>query len=223
MSNAYQLALRDAAQAALVGVELGSDFGADIGDDVHGDFGADFGDDMHGDFGADIGDDVHGDFGAEPTAQQALAMWRKRRARRPTGRKAVLTPNAGSEDKIMRYAFSIAPAVLPVIGVASAINATGNPRVTIRPKRLTINVPCAGLLGLASIDIGNVNALVGGGQMDAFACGANAIGSQFDLPTVTPAYPVTIIGNWSALVPAGYAAAAYPLSFTFFGPAEMVG
>ena len=199
MSNANQLALRDAAYAALVGVETGSDFGADIGDDMHG------------------------DFGAEPSPQQALAMWRKRRARKPSGRRAVLTPNAGSEDKIMRYAFTISPAVLPVIGVASAVNATGNPRVTIRPKRLAINVPCPGLLSLTTIDIGNVNALVGGGAMDAFACNANSIGSAFDLPTVTPAYPVTIIANWTAIVPAGYAAGAFGLSYTFFGPAEMVG
>ncbi len=206
MMNARNLAMRDPALAALVGIETGADFGMD----------APYPGDFNGDFGYD--------FGAEPTPQEALELWRKQQGQVATGRAAYLKPNAGYAEKIQRYAFTIAPAANPAFGVAAALLMQGNPRVTIRPQRVVSNVPAPGLATFATLEIANVNAFVGAGATDGFVFNANGTGVSLDLPTITPAYPVSVTGAWLALVPAGYVqGAAFPISMTFLGPADMVG
>ena len=213
MRNAQSLALRDPALAALVGVELGADFGIE----------GEFGDDMNGDFGDDYGTEVGGDFGAEPSHAQLLAAWRKGR-RGPSGRGRLLRPNAGSSEKVQRYAFTVAPAANPVFSTGSAVTMSGNPRVTVRPQRVVCNVPAPGLFTVSAIEIANVNALIGSGATDGYIFNANGTGVALDLPTITPAYPVSVTGTWTTLLPTGYVgAAAFPLSMTFIGPADMVG
>ena len=239
MKNAKQLAMRDVALAAVLGAELGSSFGGEFGDDVgiEGEFGDEVGIEgdvgIEGEFGADVGAEFggrrrhhHGKAPAEKAMLAALWAEHKRRQahRHPHGRLSMLEPNAGSPNKIQRYAFSIPlTTAAPLFGTASAPAFQGNPRVTIRPKRLVSNVPVPGLLTLLTLEIANINAFVGSGPTDAYMFNANAMDSSLDLPTITPAYPVSVQAAWSSLVPTGYTTGAFITTLTLVGPAEMVG
>ncbi len=229
--------MRDPALAALVGAIAGSDFGseasfgADFGDDMHGDFG----DDMHGDFGSDMhgdfGSDMHGDFGAAastPTPQQSMALWHRARAAKMATNRRVrhLFPNAGSSVAIEEFSFPLNPPANPVFGVAGATNMTNNPDVTIRPQRIVFNLPSLGLYIISEVKTANVGCLVGGaGTQDAGMFGPNSVGVRLSCPTLTPQNRLTILGNWTALVPAGgfVNGVAYPLGATAIGPAKMAG
>ncbi len=235
--NSRDLAMRDPALAALVGAIGGSNFGSDAS------FGADFGADMHGDFGADFGADMHGDFGADmhgfgadapvatvpaPTAQQAMQLWHQHHAAKSDTNKRVkhLFPNAGSTVQIEEFSFPLNPTVNPVFGVASAVNMTNNPDVTIRPQRIVFNTPSLGLYILTEVKTANVGCLVGGaGTQDAGMFGPNSVGVRLSCPTLTPQNRLSILGNWTALVPAGgfVNGVAYPLGATCIGPAKMAG
>lgn len=217
--NSKQLAMRDPALAALMGVgALGADFGED-------DYGADFGDDDLGE--DDLGEDDYGaDFGAAarpPSSQQLVRLWASRRAKVARGRRRVglLDPNRGSSMKVERYVFSLSQVL--TIGVAVAVTLQGSPDCTFRPQRLTIVVPTPSFVTVAEIKMANVGIMIGPGALDAFQFNANGVGQMMDMPTLTPANRATILGNYTGFAGGFPGASAFLLSSTFIGPSALAG
>lgn len=241
--NAQSLALRDPAQAAILGIIAvrGTSFGADS------DFGSEFGDDDYGeddygeddDAGAEFGDD---DYGSEFGAAVAKAV-KKTLARRSAGgnpklaammraqqaklarskkREMLLEPNKGSAVKIEKYAFTVSQAI--TLGTAVAFTTlTGQPDTSIRPQRLTCNAPSPMFAFLQEIKVANVSVSVGSGLEDAFNYNANGVGQQLDMPTLSPANRMTILGSYTGFVPPGFVGGtAVFFSATVKGPASIV-
>lgn len=223
-TSSANLALRDPAMAALLaGATLaGSDMGADFGED----FG-DEGDEWAGEFGVDAP--------APPMSPQAIAASvphaelvktyathhaGKRKAAR---RELILDPNKGSSLKIEGYDFSINFAIVLGAGGATAFSVVRQPAVKIRCERFEVNAPSYGFVTLTTIQVSNVNALVGG-LADAGRYSQVGVGTRLSLPTIEPYTPVTVSGNYTGFVPPGFAIGqAYTLSFGFLGPARVAG
>jgi hypothetical protein len=232
MTNSRHLAMRDPALASMVGAIAGATFGSDFGDAFGDEFSGDFGDDISGDFGGDFGDDMGADFGAamtrapKPTPSQALDAWKRDHARKAVmqqhvRRARMLDPNKGSPLKIEGYVLSLSEA--QVLGTAGTIALSTNSTVTMRPQRLTSNVPIPGVATYASIQVSNVDAVVGQGVVDAYTFFAGGVGVSMSLPTISPADRVNIKGTWTIMVGAGYVAGPFTHTVAFFGPAKMTG
>lgn len=240
--TAKQLAMRDPALAALLGVLPGSDFGGnsdfgiDMADDelgalhsdvnFHGEYGVDFGDDWGGDYGGDYGVE----FGAGPaiaarsgpSQSQTIALWKKHRAQvaRTTKRGMLLEPNKGSNVKIERYAFAVNASL--VLGTAAPITASGQPDTNIRPQRVTMNAPSPGFATIREIKVANVSVTVGG-ISDAFDYSSLGVGQTLDMPTLTPANRASVSGDYTGFVPPGFVGgSAYLFAASFKGPASIV-
>lgn len=169
------------------------------------------------------------EFGADaasapaPTANQALAAWHNQHAmaRNTERREQMLEPNKGSLVKVQHYFMSLSQSV--TLGTAVALNASVNPTTNFRPQRTISNAPTPGFFTITALQVGNVNARIGG-TTDAFIFSALAQNVILDLPTITPAYPVSMQGSYGGYIPPGYvAAASYDISLSFVGPASMVG
>lgn len=220
--NAAQLALRDPALAALMGVSaLGADFGEEFGDDDEDDYGAEFGDDD---------DDWGAEFGARrplrrlppPSSQQLARMWQSRQMSlaRKQRRVLMLDPNRGSGVKVERYTLALSQDL--VIATAVALNLQQQPDTTFRPQEMVCNVPAPGFATITQIRMANVGILAGG-TLDAWNFGAGALKGRHDLPTLTPANRATITGNYTGFA-AGYPVGlAFTLSVSFTGPASLAG
>lgn len=231
--TARQLALRDPAAAALMGLvggrdaDFGSDFGwgdADMGDDYGDPYGAEFGDEDDI-WGEDV--DFGADFGAakkKPPAQAMAKAYMAAKAKKAkTAKRAqLLEPNRGSAAKIERYSFTLSTAL--VLGTASSIsNLTGSPDVDVRAQRFVTNAPVPGFITLSLVKFANVTINVGPGVEDAFDYSAIAVGTALDLPTLTPANRVTIAGAYTGFIPPGYVDdAAFTATFSFKGWASIV-
>jgi hypothetical protein len=247
--NAHELASRDPATAALMGV-MGSDFGTDadlvimepmaldIGDAT---FGVDFGDDdydggyaavdMGVDFGADIsfGADAAAagtavaaaaQHGATPQGRAIIAQHVQKQAHR-NNRAMLLEPNKYSDLKVERYTFSI-NATITNLGIAGAISGSNSPDVNFRPQRVTANVVSPGMVMISDARVANVSFTVGG-LIDAWQWNANAVGQHLDVPTLTPANKASVSGTYTGLVPAPLSGtSSYPFSLSFTGPASIV-
>lgn len=226
--NSSQLALRDPAAAALLGLigASGSNFGADFGADFgYGDFspmGSD-GTDMM--VGAEFGDDYSAwgaEFGAAaarapaPNPQQLLALHNKQVAKAAaTNRRAsLLEPNKHSDVKVERYSFGLSQAI--TIGTPVAISLSGNPSVDIRPQRICTNVPGPNFVFLNLIQVANVVVTVGNGVEDANDYAANAVGTILDLPTLSTQTPARVTGNYLGFVPPAYVAPSSSFFTTSF-------
>lgn len=223
--NSQQLAMRDPAAAALLGLVgmSGANFGAEAS------FGADFG---YGDFspmgdgsdlmvGAEFGDDWGAEFGAAaaastPSPAQLLALHKKNVAKAVvTNRRAsLLEPNKHSDVKVERYSFGLSQAI--TIGTAVAISLSGNPSVDIRPQRICTNVPGPNFVFLSLIQVANVVVTVGNGVEDANDYAANAVGTILDLPTLSTQTPARVTGNYFGFVPPAYVAPSASFFTTSF-------
>lgn len=214
--SSKQLAMRDPAMAALLGVHAGSDFGAES------DFGIDFGSDFG--YTPNFGDDAAPpatNIPAPANAQQMMAVWNAHHAKaQHTQRRAsILEPNAGSDVKVERYSFSLSQAL--VLGTGLALSMTGSPDTNLRPQRLTMNAPAPGFCTITEVKVGNTS--VTSGTSDAWENGATAVGQSYDMPTLTPSNKATIIGNYTGYVPPGFVAgSAYLFVSTFKGPATVI-
>lgn len=227
--NSQQLALRDPAAAALLG--LVGDAGANFGNET--DFGAAFG---YGDFspmgndgtdlavGADFGDDWGADFGAAaaaaakgtPSPAQLMALWNSHKVKAVTTNKraSLLEPNKHSNVKVERYSFGLSQAI--TIGTPVALGLSGNPSVDIRPQRICTNVPGPNFAFLNLIQVANVVVTVGNGVEDANDYAANAVGTILDLPTLSTQTPARVTGNYFGFVPASYVAPSASFFTTSF-------
>lgn len=238
--DANELALRDPAAAALLGV-IGSDFGNESTLIVEGsDFGVDFGDDEYDmgftDIGADFGGDISfgadapasgavvqaaaAQHGATPQGRQIIAQHMQKQAHRNT-RAMLLEPNKYSDLKVERYTFSISQTIT-ALGTAGALSGSNSPDVNFRPQRVTANVVSPGMVTLSDVRVANVSFTVGG-LIDAWQWNANAVGQHLDVPTLTPANKATFSGNYTGLTPSPLSGTgSYPFILSFTGPASIV-
>jgi hypothetical protein len=210
------LAMRDPALAAALGITPGADFGADYGSDYG--FGADYGDSMGFGFGADAPAAAPV---PRPNPQQMMALWQQHHAMQAKSahRASILSPNKGSDVKVGRYSFSVNQSL--VIGTAAAITASQSPDTNIRPQRVTANAPSVGFALVSEIKAANVSVLVGG-LTDAFDFNPQGVGQSLDMPTITPSNKVTVLGNYTGIIPAPFVA-GNPFTFvvSFKGPASV--
>lgn len=204
--SSQQLSLRDPALAAILGVDAN-----------RADFGVQFGDES---FGAEFGEDP------QPTQAEMAKAWQghikaSRDAARSEQRGRLLEPNRGSSVKIEKYAFAMSDSC--VLGTAKAVLAlSGNPATDFRPQRLIVNAPAPGFALISAISVANVKVSVGGTE-DAWGYNANAVDSDLDMPTLSPANRAVIDASYTGYTPAGYvAAAAFLITASFRGPASIV-
>lgn len=224
-----QLALRDGALAAVLGIIPGNEGNFGDESDFGADFGADFGDEMMGEFGADFGDDygadapaAHPAAAAGPSRSQLMALWKHHAMRQShtARREMLLEPNKYSTTKIERYSFTLNQAL--VIGTALAFTTSGNPDYQLRAQRVTMNVPTVGFCTISEIKVANVS-VTSGGADDAFNYNSNGVGQSLDMPTLSPQNKASVIGNYTGLAPAPFAAPnPFLLTITFKGPSNMV-
>lgn len=227
--NSHQLALRDPAAAALLGLVAVA--GMNFGSEPEAQFGAEFG---YGDFspmgsdgsgmGAEFGDES--DWGAEfgaaaaaastPSPAQLLALHKQQIAKNAATNKraSLLEPNKYSAVKVERYSFGLSQAI--TIGTAVAIALSGNPSVDIRPQRICTNVPGPNYVYLSLIQVANVVVTVGNGVEDANDYAANAVGTILDLPTLSTQTPARVTGNYLGFVPPAYVVASASFFTTSF-------
>jgi hypothetical protein len=206
-----QLAMRDPALAAIMGVSFTGD----------SDFGAEFGDDYGAEFGDDYGIEAAMAMTAPPAAAMAAA-WKANQLTKvqSASRQRLLEPNRGSTVKVERYAFAINQAL--VLGVAATLTMTGNPDTTIRPQRVTMNAPQNGFATITEIKVANVSVTVGGIQ-DAFDYSALGVGQSLDMPTLSPANRATVLGTYTGFVPPGFVGGStYLFCASFKGPSSIV-
>lgn len=212
--TAKQLAGRDPALFAALGLDADTTFGAEFGEDFNGDEMV-----MAGDFGEDFGVD----FGADATPINARAVVQAAVARKQRGAKrgSILNPNKGSDLQVERYLLALNQTI--VIGTAAVISQSSNPDTQFRPQRFVTSSPCVGFATINDIKVSNVSAIAGGGAIDSYMFNPNATGVGLDLPTLTPSSRVNIIGAYSGFIPAGYVlGASLIFTMTFVGPASVV-
>lgn len=235
MPNSQQLALRDPAAAAMLGLiglggaNFGAEFGTEYSDFSPMGYEATFGEDDFSAFGSDWG----AEFGAAvkkpaapsavPSSAQLLQMFQalQKQNSYTEQRARLLEPNKNSKVKIERYSFTLSQPI--VIQTAVAIALQGNPSVTIRPQRICTNVPGPNFVYLSLIQVANVVVTVGTGVEDANDYAADAVGTILDLPTLNTQTPARVTGNYLGFVPASYVIGA-PSNFctSFKGWANIV-
>lgn len=242
MTTMRDLVMRDPAFAAAMGA-IGDDFGQDF--DETSNFGEDWGADP---FGADpfgfgfAAAAPHPELAAAPNlmairpnlqnwmtpakpapAQIAQAFQAQQlQSAHTAARVSLIDPNGLSATKVERYSFSINAAL--VLATQAALSGmTLQPNTKIRPQRVIMNAPCPMFVTLTSLQVANVNVFVGNTE-DAYTYSAGAQGVVLDLPTVDPSYRVSVAGNYSGLVPPGFAIGfAYTFIATFQGPSMLIG
>jgi len=217
MPNSRELALRDPAAAAMLGLigmngtNFGAEFGTEYSDFSPMGYEASFGDDDFSDF---AGSDWGAEFGAAkkaapksaaaPSAAQLMKMFAdiQKQNSYTEQRARLLEPNKNSKVKIERYSFTLSQAI--TIQTAVGISLQGNPSVTIRPQRICTNVPGPNFVFLNLIQVANVVVTVGTGVEDANDYAADAVGTILDLPTLNTQTPARVTGSYLGFVPASY-------------------
>jgi hypothetical protein len=168
---------------------------------------------------------VHPSHPAHPAhAQEAAKRWELSNPHSTASRTALLDPNRDSTIKVERYSFSWSPTANLVLGTASAIPTfTQQPSTSIKGQRVIMNAPLPGFVTVATLQIANVNVLVGGAE-DAFTYSPLAMGVMLDLPRLDPQNRATASGNYTGVLPPGYTSAGqFQFVITLQGPATMAG
>jgi hypothetical protein len=139
-------------------------------------------------------------------------------------RTMLLDPNRDSKVKVERYSFSFSPTANLVLGTASNIPTfTQQPSTSIKGQRVVMNAPIAGFVLISSLQIANVNVLVGGTE-DAFTYSAGAQGVMLDLPRLDPQNRATSAGAYTGVLPTGYTQGnSFQFIITLQGPATLAG
>jgi hypothetical protein len=147
---------------------------------------------------------------AAPHPHEVARVWHEHHARlrheelcahHEMGRVLLLDPNKYSRTKVERYSFTL---VEPLqFGEFADINSTLQPAVKMRPDRLVSNAPLPFFVELDTIQVSNVNVLVGGSE-DAYTYWSGAQNVVLQLPTIEPAFRVTMTGSYSGVTPSPY-------------------
>ena len=243
--NMHEMAKRDPAVACLMGAIGGYDFGYSVPSQPYvapSPFGAgpQFGDDYGFGFGfgnmgfgahhaghghPQTGHVAHPSHPAHPHhAAHAAHQAALSDPSSTVSRTLALDPNRNSTVKVERYSFSFSPAVNLVLGTASPItNFTQQPSASIKGERILMNAPAYGFVFISTLQIANVNVLVGG-QEDAHNYAAEAQGVFLELPRLDPQNRATAAGSYTGSLPSGFTAGtSYPFVITMQGPAVLAG
>jgi len=139
-------------------------------------------------------------------------------------RSLLLDPNRDSIVKVERYSFSFSPTQNLVLGTASNIPTfTQQPSTSIKGQRVVMNAPVPGFVLVSSLQIANVNVLVGGTE-DAFTYSAGAQGVMLDLPRLDPQNRATSAGAYTGVLPSGYTQGnSFQFIITLQGPSTLAG
>jgi hypothetical protein len=219
--NAKDLALRDPAMAALVGIiPMGNEdetFGADTAT-----FGADEDED-------EDDDDWGAEFGAvtakmvvkqpAPTAKEVAKVWSKHSqgATLAMRRELLLDPNKGSNLKVDDYSLDMDDTV--TLGTSKSLSLSDSPSVYIRPMQLLTNAPVPGFVLIDEIKVANSSVTIGAGRTDAYNFSAQSNANKLSMPLIPPQTRVIIKGNYTGLTPSGYTATQpYVFTASFRGP-----
>ena len=165
---------------------------------------------------------------AQPAvAQKEVAKrWELSNPHSTASRTALLDPNRDSSVKVERYSFSWSPAAPLVLGGGAPVaipTFTQQPSTSIKGQRLLMNAPVAGFVQISTLQIANVNVLVGAAE-DAFTYSSLAMGVMLDLPRLDPQNRATAAGTYSGMLPLGYTAGFnFIFVITLQGPATLAG
>src|SRR5208337_1678895 len=139
-------------------------------------------------------------------------------------RSLLLDPNRDSMVKVERYSFSFSPTTNLTLGLASNIVPfTQQPSTSIKGQRVVMNAPCPGFVLVSTLQVANVNVLVGGTE-DAYTYSAGAQGVMLDLPRLDPQNRATASGAYTGVLPVGYTQnASFQFIITLQGPSTLAG
>jgi hypothetical protein len=159
-------------------------------------------------------------------AKEAAKRWELSNPHSTASRTALLDPNRDSSVKVERYSFSWSPAAPLVLGGGAPVaipTFTQQPSTSIKGQRLLMNAPVPGFVQISTLQIANVNVLVGAAE-DAFTYSAGAMGVMLDLPRLDPQNRATASGTYSGMLPLGYTAGFnFIFVITLQGPATLAG
>jgi hypothetical protein len=116
-------------------------------------------------------------------------------------RELLLDPNKYSRLKVERYSFTLLQAF--VFGTPDDLNTTLQPACKMRPDRIVTNIPIPFMMEMDTLQVSNVNVLIGSGE-DAWTYNPQAQNVVLQLPTVEPAFRVTLTGFYTGVYPSGY-------------------
>jgi len=157
-------------------------------------------------------------------AAHAAHRWELSNPASTAARTLLLDPNRDSTVKVERYSFSFSPAANLVLGTASNIPTfTQQPSTSIKGQRVVMNAPIAGFVLISTLQIANVNVLVGGTE-DAFTYSPVAMGVMLDLPRLDPQNRATSAGAYTGVLPPGFTAGnSFQFIISLQGPATLAG
>lgn len=168
---------------------------------------------------------IHPSHPAHPQhAAHAAHHWELANPSSTTSRSLLLDPNRDSTIKVERYSFSFSPTANLVLGNASNIPTfTQQPSTSIKGQRVVMNAPVAGFVLVSSLQIANVNVMIGGTE-DAFTYSAGAQGVMLDLPRLDPQNRATSAGAYTGVLPPGYTQGnSFQFIITLQGPSTLAG
>jgi hypothetical protein len=218
--NAHQLAKRDPALMAVLGLEVLGRGQADFGGEFS-EFGIDDSQLARQDvergmyvnashLDRDVGDISH---------LRRIADLARRQQQDTERRLELLDPNRGSTEKIERFTFSLNQEL--VLGIAEAISMTNNPTTDIKPEKLLFNAPCFNFALINVMQIGNLSVIIGGFE-DAANYGPTALGVHLSMPLLRTSNRAQVTGEYTGLAPAPYTSGgSYSFTLTLQGPARM--
>lgn len=208
--SAQELAMRDPAMAALMGLaplRTADTFGGDDDDD-------DFGEDD--DWGVEFGS-TKAVVKKKPTPAAVAQVWQKHTQQQDLAmrRQALLDPNKGSAVKVGNYALNMEQSI--TLGTAAGLALNGTPALFLTPNQLTMNAPTPGFATISDIKVLNTSLMIGSGSEDAFNYNPMSKSQRFQMPPLTPQSNVKITGAYSGYIPTGYVAGAYLFTASFKG------
>jgi hypothetical protein len=172
---------------------------------------------MHPNAGAHLGHPMH-------HGHHMARHWEMQNPSSTMSRTLLLDPNRDSIVKVERYSFSFSPSTNLVLGTASNIVPfTQQPSTSIKGQRVIMNAPVPGFVLISSLQVANVNVLVGGTE-DAYTYSAGAQGVMLDLPRLDPQNRATSAGAYTGVLPPGYTQGnSYQFIITLQGPSTLAG
>jgi hypothetical protein len=242
--NMHEMVRRDPALATLMGAIPGTSFGysapgglarvAGYGPPARPAFA--FGDDYGWGFGAGAPPGHHAPahhapahhapahHAAHPAAAHAAGIAHIQAMHSTEARTLQLDPNRNSTVKVERYSFSFSPVAALVLGTPSNQGTyTQQPSASIKGQRVVMNAPAENFVFVQSLQIANVNVIIGG-QEDANTYSGRSHGVVLDLPRLDPQNRATASSNYTGSLPPGFTAgASYIFVVTLQGPATLAG